>query len=134
MCYFNKLSLKTNIDPSILEYSILKITLQPIVENSILHGILNKDDDTGTVTISGKLEDGIIVLKVEDDGAGIPPEKLKMLCSQQIDSKTGSGFGIRNINERFKLFYGEQYGLTYSSTYLAGTCAEIRFPAVKYDQ
>jgi two-component system, sensor histidine kinase YesM len=130
MRFGNKINLNINIDDEIRHYSILKLILQPIVENSILHGILYKESKSGTITISGKLKDHIIILKVEDDGIGIPEDKLIAIMEDKIKSNYGGGFGIRNINQRIKLYYGSEYGLTYFSDYGKGAAVEIMIPAV----
>ena len=141
LCYFqiqslrfkNSLNLHMQIDEEIYEYSIQKITLQPIVENSILHGILCRESKSGTITITGKLERDTVILKVEDDGIGIPKDKLDNILGNRTESAEGSGFGISNINKRLKIYYGEEYGLTYRSEYGKGTTVVILFPAIKIE-
>lgn len=130
MRYGNKIILNINVDDEMRRHSILKLTLQPIVENSILHGILYKENKTGTINISGNLEENILILRVEDDGIGIPEDKLLAIMEGKVKSSHGGGFGVRNINERIKLYYGSGYGLTYFSQYEKGTVVEIRLPAV----
>ncbi|UKS28264.1 histidine kinase [Paenibacillus sp. HWE-109] len=71
MRFYNKLNLYIALDDQIGEYNIPKITLQPIVENAILHGILAKDNQEGTILIEGKMENNVITLSVKDDGIGI---------------------------------------------------------------
>ena len=123
----DSIKLIVNIAEELYEYSILKIILQPIVENSILHGIMEKEDCSGTVSISGAFEDNDIILRVSDDGVGISEEKLKSIY---VGDSKDHGYGIKNINNRIKLYYGEKYGLSYSSIPGKGTVVEIRIPAV----
>ncbi|HEY5584121.1 MAG TPA: sensor histidine kinase [Ruminiclostridium sp.] len=131
MRFNNKINFIIDLDEYIQDFEILKITLQPIVENAIIHGILGKESKEGTIVISGTLEDDEIILCVNDDGIGIPTDKLKMIYTGSIGSTTGSSYGIKNINDRLKLFYGEKYGLSYKSEYGKGTTVEIRIPARK---
>lgn len=120
-----------NVDEEIYNYSILKIILQPLVENSILHGIQEKEDKTGTIEISGVFENDRIVLSVRDDGKGISEDYLRnLLNDDSIDED--HGYGIKNINNRLKLYYGEGCGLTYKSSPGKGTLVEVRIPAVRY--
>lgn len=128
MRFDNKINYQTDIDPAILPYSILRITLQPLAENAVLHGILEKGG-CGTLKISGRLEGETILLTVEDDGQGIPEEKLDSILAPSAAER--HGYGIANVNQRIQIHYGEKYGLTYYSTYGKGTRVEIRIPAVK---
>lgn len=125
----NKINFIIDIDEYIQDFEILKITLQPIVENAIIHGIQGKESKEGTIVISGSLENDEILLWVNDDGIGIPPDRLDMITRGTIGNSSGSSYGIKNINERLKLFYGEKYGLSYKSDYGKGTTVEIRIPA-----
>jgi len=131
MRYSNKLKFIISIEDYLLNYKINKITLQPIVENSILHGILGKGDVEGTITITGKIEDDDLILSVMDNGIGMKPELLAKMLSDETESSKGSGYGLKNINQRLKLSYGDKYGLTYSSEYGSGTRVDIRLPAIK---
>lgn len=126
---YKNIKMNILVPEELFDLTLPKIILQPIVENAILHGILYKEGKSGTVTISGRQENDIILLKVDDDGIGIPPDKLEKLQSGQIKSNRGSGFGVRNINERIQLYYGIDYGLSYTSKYGKGTSVEIRIPS-----
>jgi two-component system sensor histidine kinase YesM len=133
MRYSNRLFLEINVDDSIKNCSIPKITLQPIVENSITHGIFAKGDVKGKILITGSINDDYIYLKVCDDGIGIKENDLSTILSpdkikpSNANSK-GSGYGINNINERLKLYYGEDCGLSFSSIYGQGTTVTIKIP------
>jgi two-component system sensor histidine kinase YesM len=129
----NRINFVLDFDPEILNYSILKIVLQPIVENSILHGILeNKKAETGTISISGHIDRDMLCIEVIDDGIGISEEKLAEVFSDNPKSDVG-GYGIKNIHNRIKLHYGDQYGLSYKSAVGFGTTVNIRIPAIKYE-
>jgi Predicted signal transduction protein with a C-terminal ATPase domain len=130
--YANKIRLDVQVNEEIIDYGILKITLQPIVENAIIHGILCSEEEAGTIRITGVLDKGVIVINVSDDGDGIPPDILPKLLTNELNNKTkGSGFGLRNIHERIQLFYGVDYGLSINSQQGVGTDVAIRIPAQK---
>ena len=130
MRYRNRISLEINISEEINNYLIPKITLQPIVENSISHGILAKGNVNGKITISGDILNDEIYLNVYDDGIGIEKEKLPLLLSSEEIETNGSGYGLKNINQRLTLLYGESYGLSFNSTYGYGTTVTIKLPLI----
>lgn len=130
MRYRNRISLEINISEEINNYLIPKITLQPIVENSISHGILAKGNVNGKITISGDILNDEIYLNVYDDGIGIEKEKLPLLLSSEEIETNGSGYGLKNINQRLTLLYGESYGLSFNSTYDYGTTVTIKLPLI----
>jgi two-component system sensor histidine kinase YesM len=129
--YENKIEFIIDIDDYLLEFSILKITLQPIVENAIIHGIQGKEIKEGTIVISGNVAGEDIVLSVSDDGIGIPSDKLKKIRSGNFIDTRGSNYGIKNINDRIQLYYGAGYGISFKSEYNVGTTVEIRIPAFR---
>lgn len=129
----NKITTLLDIDEEIYKYSIIKILLQPIVENSILHGIMEKENKSGTIEISAKLENHLIKIKIVDDGVGIPKQKLETLLIKPSSNPT-RGFGVQNVNNRIKLFYGDKYGISYKSAVGVGTEVEIIIPAILYDE
>lgn len=116
-------------------YTIPKILLQPLVENAIIHGILESPTQTGSVSVlfsremSDQGEEEIRIC-VEDDGVGIPPHILDKILKEDCLHK-GSGYGVKNVNERIQLFYGERFGLSYESTRPGGTKVNVRIPAVR---
>jgi len=127
MRFEDKIRLVVDIPEDIYAYSIPKIILQPLVENSIIHGILENDGEEGTISISGKFSGEDIILSVHDDGAGMPEEVL----SDIPESNESHGYGVRNIDERLKLYFGKEYGLSYSSEANIGTTVEIRIRAIR---
>ncbi len=129
MRFDNKIDFVLDIDEEIYEYSTLKILLQPIVENSILHGIFEKDSKSGTIKITSQLNAEVITFTIEDDGIGIPKDKIYQLLSDD-NSSNNKGYGSKNTNDRIKLFYGEQFGLSYSSELNKGTTVKLQIPAV----
>ena len=132
MRHGNTLNLVIDIPAELLQYKIPKITLQPLVENAIQHGICMKENKKGTVTITGKKTDDNIMITVSDDGAGLDPVVMEKLNHAEtlLTSLTGSNhYGIWNINERIKTFFGSQYGLLFESTPGAGTTVTLIMPA-----
>ncbi|MDF2989208.1 MAG: hypothetical protein K0R50_4718 [Eubacterium sp.] len=125
----NIFDFQVHVDEEVYQYTTLKIILQPIVENSVLHGILQKTDRSGLILITGYVSEGVITLQVQDNGAGMKPEQLKNILTPQPGTSSTHGYGLRNINERIKLYYGEQYGLEYSSVLGKGTTVTIHIPA-----
>ena len=130
MRYHDSIELITDIPDELSEYQIPKLTLQPVVENSILHGILEKESKSGTIVITGWMENEDIVLLISDDGVGISPEILSTILSGKGKSQSGgTNIAVYNTHRRLQILYGNNYGLTYSSKPGEGTDVEIRFPA-----
>jgi two-component system, sensor histidine kinase YesM len=131
MRFDNRIRLILEVDESLGQYAILKIILQPIVENSLIHGILeNRNQKEGIIRISAALDSGTLVISVEDNGVGITKE-MSMDILSSVSTNDNQGYGIRNILYRIRIFYGQQYGLTYlPSPGGQGTLVEIRIPAI----
>ena len=132
--YEDKLNYEINFHDEILDTFILKLITQPIVENAIYHGIKEKRGQ-GKIIINFRRVLDEIIITVEDNGAGISEEKLQNINSMletsnsfYIDSGSGSGYGISNVNTRIKLSYGQNYGLRYYSSFGEWTRVEIRIP------
>lgn len=126
-----------DIPDELMEYQIPKLTLQPIIENSVLHGILETSDKTGTIVLTGWLEDSDIVLLISDNGVGIPPEKLDTLLVEKTITETtnaasGTNIAVYNTHRRLQILYGSDYGLSYTSNPGQGTEVEIRIPVRKH--
>lgn len=123
---------KFDVPEEMLRCPIPKITLQPLIENAILHGIMEKDDPKGNIILTGSVIEGRAVLYLGDDGVGMDhPDKI---LTREIQSKTGSGYGVRNIHERILLLCGEGYGLEYKSNKGEGTTVEIHLKLVTVQQ
>lgn len=108
----------------------MKLVLQPLVENAIYHGIKYKEG-RGLIQIRVFCQDDCIVLQVEDDGKGMDEETLAHIFEQHIRDTRSNGVGVNNVNERIRLFYGAEYGLSFKSEPEKGTTATIRIPAGK---
>ena len=120
-----------DVPDAMLEYRIPRLTLQPIIENAILHGILEKASRRGTIVITGWLEESSIILLVSDDGVGIPEDKLGKILTSQMGTGSGSHIAVFNTHRRLQILFGENYGLAYSSRLGEGTDVEIRIPVMK---
>lgn len=118
-----KLEVKFDI-PKNIKCSLPPLILQPIIENSIKHGIMNKLEN-GIIKIKATKEKGHIKLSVEDNGDGIPEKELKYLLSPSKDTKS---IGLRNVNNRLKLKYGEEYGINIKSKVGEGSIVTIKIP------
>lgn len=123
----------------VLQYRLPKLTLQPVVENSIFHGIERKVGK-GHLVIKVSATDSRLIIKVSDDGLGMEAEKvqelnekLKSLSLDDVNPKTDKqgGIAIQNVNNRIKLLFGEEYGIYVYSQKGAGTDVEISLPLVK---
>lgn len=124
----NRISLHIDVPEELRSLKIQKIVLQPLVENSILHGMLMLEQgEKGTVTITGWKQSGDLFLTVKDEGVGMPASQLRNILTDKpvVDRH---GYGIRNIHKRLQLQYGEKYGLHFDSTPGKGTTVTIRIP------
>lgn len=127
----NSIKLIISVQYDLYQYKVPKILLQPIVENSILHGILEKDSESGIIRIGGELKEGILELFVQDDGIGMSHEMTQDILNIS-NTKEYHGYGIKNINERLHLLYGSEYGLSYESLEQYGTTVRIRIPIISW--
>ena len=126
--YKNQFTYRFDVDEECLGYLCNKITLQPIIENAIYHG-LNRMVDEGEIVISIRQDGDDIVLSVEDNGIGMTEEQCQEILRKEPGDRTG--IGIKNVNDRIKIYFGEEYGLTITSELDEGTCVDIRMPKVE---
>lgn len=131
--YRDIMDFKIEVNARVSQNTVLKLILQPLVENAIYHGIKNKREG-GTIIVRAKPNNGNeILFEVEDNGIGIAPISLERIQAELVDNsgeiKQESGFGLGNVNHRLKLYYGMQYGLSVKSKYQAGTCVSFIIPA-----
>lgn len=126
--YKNQFSYEFNVEEDCLDYLCNKITLQPIIENAIYHGI-NGLVDGGRITITVKSQDDNIVMTVEDNGNGMTDEQIETIMNKDRSDKTG--IGIKNVNDRLKIYFGNEYGITIHSELDEGTKVIILMPKVK---
>lgn len=119
------------VDDSMLDCLCSKITLQPIIENAILHGF-GEFVDAGEIIIEVKDDGADIIMSVTDNGIGMEKDVCARLLSAQEDSS--SGIGLKNVNDRNQIYFGEQYGLSIESEPDEGTCVTIRLPKTWRDK
>lgn len=119
-----------DVDDEFLDCVCLKILLQPFVENSIYHGI-NRMVDKGKISISIKRKDDNILLIVADNGVGIDEQVFKDISN--IESNNNYGIGIKNVHDRVKIYFGEEYGVNIKSNLDIGTIVEILIPYKRRD-
>lgn len=132
MRYHDSIEFISDIPDELMEYRIPKLTLQPVIENAILHGILEKDSKAGTIVLTGWMESEDIVLMISDDGVGIQPDILSTILSGTGSSSSGgTNIAVYNTHRRLQILYGEDYGLSYTSQIAQGTEVQIRIPAQK---
>lgn len=132
--YKNTFSVTFDVDPSLYSYCTVKLILQPILENAINYGVSSMDD-CGEIIVSGRQEDGTIILAVADNGIGISEEEVDFLLTDSNRvHKHGSGVGLVNVNNRIQLLFGKEYGLIIESEPDVGTTVSIRIPAVLYTE
>ena len=132
----NKFTYRVEADDAVLPMASVKLILQPIVENAIYHGMEFMDGD-GEILVKAELKDGCTVMTVRDNGLGMTEETVEKLLSGEqphAPSRRGSGIGVRNVHERIRIYFGEDYGLSIVSEPDEGTKVTIRMPAVPFDE
>ena len=114
---------------------IYKLILQPLVENAIYHGMEFMDGD-GEIRIHVYRDGDDLYMKVSDNGLGMTKEQIENMFSDKkhVASKSGSGIGVRNVNERIRLYFGSDYGLSIESELDEGTTVTIHMKAIPYSE
>lgn len=126
--YKNQFTYQFDVDPDCLDYYCNKITLQPIIENAINHG-LDLLVDEGVILVQVRQDGEDIVFSVQDNGVGMSSEQIDSILRHGPKDRTG--IGIKNVNDRLKIYFGKQYGLHITSELDVGTCVEIRMPKIQ---
>ena len=127
MRYKDKLEFQIDISPAVSGVKIIKLVLQPIIENAIYHGLKYKDSK-GLLVVHGYQEGEKAVLEVEDNGVGMDEETLAHIFEKHKVNYHSNGVGVYNVQKRLKLYYGEEYGIVYKSRRNEGTKAVITIP------
>ncbi|KRE69696.1 sensor histidine kinase [Paenibacillus sp. Soil750] len=130
MRYKSKLDFEINVDKSILSCKLIKIILQPLVENAIYHGIRN-NEGKGNIQITGIRKGDRILLQVIDNGIGMSPEEIQNIYHKDRTTAKGSGIGVQNVDQRIKLHFGDLYGLHFESEFGKGTTVNIWLPVIE---
>ena len=126
--YKNQFTYAFDADPDCLGFYCNKITLQPIIENSINHG-LDLMVEEGRIDVQVRMDGDDIVFSVRDNGVGMSEEQIEAIMHSEQTDRTG--IGIRNVNDRLRIYFGKNYGLHITSEPDVGTCVEIRMPKIR---
>ncbi|MFA9464874.1 MAG: sensor histidine kinase [Velocimicrobium sp.] len=130
----NAINLVIDVPEEIKQYACLNIILQPFVENAIVHGIAKYSEITEcNITISARIVEQDILFNIRDDGYGIEEEKLSGIL-ENCSTNANNGYGVKNINFRVKLCYGDKYGIAYKSIVGVGTEVQINIPTMTLEQ
>lgn len=127
----NRFSFEVDVVEELNHYPVLKLILQPLVENILIHEFSKRDDEEGLIKIRGTLSNGQGEFWIEDNGKGIDERVLMQLNNWRLEnlhSQANNGHGVRNVDERMRLYYGEKYGLIICSMKNKGTVIKISFP------
>ena len=130
MRYKDKLSYTIDAQPDVLSVRIIRLILQPLIENSIYHGIKYKETP-GHIMIRAYAEEERLILEIRDDGIGMNGEELKHIFDQHKVNYQSNGVGVYNVQQRIRLSYGPEYGIHYESRPGEGTLARIQLPIMK---
>ena len=131
--YQDILNYEIDIPENLKDVILPKITLQPLIENALYHGIKNRRRP-GMITVKAFKEENDVVITVEDNGIGMSEERLNQIYARFEHPKNSAirplkdSFGLYNVNERIKLKFGDSYGLTITSVYGEGTCIRVKIP------
>lgn len=135
MRFKNKFTFTIDAEPETLECASLKLMLQPLVENAIYHGMEFMDGD-GEILVKVEMDGDSLRFLIRDNGLGMTAEQADSLLTDHphVSSVRGSGIGVKNVNERIRLYFGEEYGLEIQSEPDEGTAVIIHLPAVSCEQ
>ena len=127
----DKFTFEISCDESIKKYMCPKLIIQPLAENAVYHGMEGMYGD-GEIEITAREKGNLIYIDVSDNGEGMSKEQInKLICGDVISSKRGSGIGVKNVNERIKHCFGNQYGIDVISEIDEGTTFRIVIPKVE---
>ena len=130
MRYKDKMEFQIDVDPSILHINLIKLVLQPIIENAIYHGLKYKESK-GLLQVKGYMKDGNAVLQVIDNGVGMDADTLAHIYDKHKVNYQSNGVGVYNVQKRLQLYYGSDYGIVYESERGKGTTATITIPGIQ---
>ena len=127
MRYKDKLEFCIEVEPEIQSVQIIKLVLQPIIENAIYHGLKYKESK-GLLIVRGYEKDGNAVIEILDNGVGMDSTTLSHIFERHKVDYHSNGVGVYNVQKRLKLYYGNDYGMAYKSEPGRGTAAAITIP------
>ena len=125
--YEDEIAYDIEVPESILVHKTVKLILQPIIENSIQHGLMEKEIPGGTIRIIGTMDTDCIRIIIEDDGIGMDQDSIDALFTDK-GTESRRGFGLKNVNDRIKLSFGDAYGLHITGMKDFGTIVEVKLP------
>jgi two-component system sensor histidine kinase YesM len=128
MRFGDGIRLEFEVPRELYDCRLPKILLQPLVENAILHGIMEKESEEGEIRVAAWTDKGDLFIEVADDGVGMDAQRLNSLFETQAQDGDRGGYGVRNIEERLRLSYGSVYGLKFESAPGEGTRVLLRLP------
>lgn len=132
--YKNSFEMIFDVEPEVEKYCVVKLVLQPLLENALNYGITGMEDDM-VIAVRGKREGEDILLSVADNGIGMERETVDLLLTDSNRvHKHGQGVGLVNVHRRIQLLFGREYGLLVESEPDAGTTVTIRIPAFEYTE
>ena len=126
--FHNLFRVRYDIDEEVKSYIMPKLTLQPIIENALVHGIQPKDEPDGMIALTARKEGADLIFTVEDNGVGMNPQQINRLLAS-TEENISKSYGLYNVNKRIKLFSGQEYGIEINSRHGAGTTVTIRLKA-----
>ena len=136
LCRSRNVQLITEVAPNIADYPIMKLILQPIVENSLFHGLYERSDREGVIRLTAEQIGSYVQIQIADNGVGIEKSKLAELLAKKerpvVNTKRG-GYGIGNILERLRIYYDDRFTFQIESAILTGTTVTIRIPYSQND-
>lgn len=130
MRYKDKLEFEIEVEPCIAHVPIIRLVLQPIVENAIYHGLKYKDSK-GLLKVHGYMKGENVVIDIIDDGVGMDEETLKHIYDKHKVNYRSNGVGVYNVQQRLVLYYGKDYGIIYHSEKGKGTTASVVIPGMQ---
>lgn len=133
--YKNKFTYNIQAEEKILSCAVIKLSIQPLVENSIYHGLEFMDGE-GEINIRAYQRDRNLIIEVEDNGPGMTKEQVESLLNgtARREHKQGAGVGFHNVEERIQLYFGKEYGLEVESEPDEGTVVRARFPLLSIEE
>jgi len=133
MRYEGMIKFSIDVSEDTLNCKVIKLILQPLVENAIYHGVEPRGEN-GLINIKIFSEQNILVYKVHDNGVGIDDTKIQEILRMPYEKKSDFGFALKNVNDRIKLHFGEEFGITFTSFIDSGTTVIVRQPIERNEE
>lgn len=127
MRFGDNFSYEIDINERLKEYYVIKLILQPIIENALVHGLKNNEEG-GKIVLKGYLENDLIRFDISDSGYGILPNKIEEIYASFTDDNSNNGVGIKNVFQRIRIYYGNEAKIQIKSKLDKGTCISIFIP------